>query len=212
MKEPIQKTKRLKNNVLNTKVRLGTYLLCLLITFVQTLVTFALWLLVGIRTALSQQNVSSYLESGHFLERHWDEAIHVLACQYIKQFLDGHFTKLLWILIAVTLLNLIFLWLASRKNAYVVAKFISARLCSAGLLMIGFPSVCLAFGLHSSVKLTNAQNTLLFSAYLKSSLFILIASGVALLALAFIFEFFASTIVKKRRDAYLNRLARQEAI
>ena len=210
MKEPVQKKKKLKNNILNTKVRLGTYFLCLLLTFIGTLITFTLWLCVGLRMALSPKNVSSYLENGSFLDKHNSEAIHVIVCNYIKKFLDGHFTQILWALVAASVIFLIFLWLASKKNVYVVAKFMSACLCSSGILIIVLSVICLATGVHSSVKLINAQNTQLFSAYLKSSFFILIAVGVALLAFAFIFEFIASSIAKKRKEAYYHKMAEME--
>lgn len=205
-----KKKKKIKNNVLNTKVRLGTYLLCLLLTFIGTLVTSVLWLSIGLRISLSGGNVASYLENGNFLDMHNSEALHVLACSYIKKFLDMHFTKLLLLLLAVSFVLLIVLWLASKKNAYVAAKFISARLCSSGIIIIALSSICLILGLHSSVKLINAQNTQLFSAYLKSSLFIMIALGVALLAFAFIFEFAASSIARKRKEVYCMKMAELE--
>ncbi len=205
-----KKKKRIKNNVLNTKVRLGTYFLCLLLTFIETLVTFALWLFVGLRIALSSGNVSSYLENGNFLDIHSSEALHVLACKYIKNFLDRHFTMILLLLLLASVILLVLLWLASQKNAYVVAKFTSACLCSAGILMIAGAAICLIMGVHSSVKLINAQNTQLFRAYLSSSLFILIALGVGLLAFAFLFEFSASSIVRKRKEAYCNKMAEME--
>lgn len=212
MKENIQKKKqkKIKNNALNTKVRLGTYFLCLLLTFIGTLVTFAFWLLIGLRISLSSGNVSSYLENGNFLDIHNSEAAHVLACNYIKKFLDTYFTKILIVLLVASFILLILLWMASKKNAYVVAKFMSARLCSSGIILIALAAICLMTGIHSSVKLVNAQNTLLFSSYLKSSLFILIALGVALLAFAFIFEFAASSIARKRKEAYCNKMAELE--
>ncbi len=212
MKENVQKKKqkKIKNNALNTKIKLGTYFLCLLLTFIGTLVTFTLWLLIGLRIALSSGNLSSYLENGNFLDIHNSEAVHVLACNYMKKFLDMHFTKILFVLLIISTLLLILLWLASKKNAYVVAKFMSARFCSSGIVLIAVAAICLIIGVHSSVKLINAQNTLLFSAYLKSSLFILIAFGVALLAFAFIFEFAASSIARKRKEAYCKKMAELE--
>lgn len=205
-----KKKKKIKNNALNTKVRLGTYFLCLLLTFLGTLVTFVLWLSVGLRIALSSGNVSSYLESGNFLDVHNSEALHVLACNYLKKLLDRHFIKILLLLLIVSVILLVLLWLASKKNAYVVAKFTSARLCSAGILMIVGAATCLIMGVHSSVKLINAQNTQLFRAYLSSSLFILIAFGVGLLAFAFLFEFAASSIARKRKEAYCSKIAELE--
>lgn len=200
-----KKKKRLRNNPLNTKVMLGTYFLCLLLTFLSTLVTYALWLLIGLRVALSSGNVSSYLENGNFLDLHSGEALPVMACKYIKQLLDRHFTKALIAILLLSAVLLLLLWLASKRNSYVVAKFIAACLCSAGILMILVPALCLFLGLHKSAVLINTQNTLLFQGYLKSSLFILIAFGVVILAFAFISEFIAASITRKRKQLYHRR-------
>lgn len=197
--------KRIKKNPLNTKVRPGTYFLCLLLSFIITILSFLLWLVTGLGIALSDGYVNSYLESDNFIQRHEDEHLTVRVCSLLKQLLNDYFGAAFFILLVTVLFFAILLWFASRKNSYAFVKFFAAISTSSGLLMILLPALCLILGVHSSVRLANSQNTTLFSAYIKSSMFILIALGVALLALAFLAEYGAATITKKRKQAYIAK-------
>lgn len=198
-----------KKDPLNTKVSPGTYLLCLLISFVSTVVTFAFGLVTGLGIALSNGYTGSYLESENFIQKHQEEHLTIMVFNYLKQFFDSYFGVTFVILLAAMFLLVILMWFAARKNAYAFVKFQAAVTACSSLLMILLPVLLMIIGVHSSVELANPQNTLLFSAYIKSALFILIAIGVAMMALAFLAEFAAATITKKRKEAYI---ARQKSI
>lgn len=196
--------KKIKNDPLKTKATPGTYFLCLLLSFVSTITVFVFWLVTGLGIALASGYTTSYLESENFIQKHYDEHLTIRVCHYLQQFLKEHFLLLFFGLMAVCVVLIVLMWYSSRKNSYVFVKFQAAITTTSGLLMILFPVLLMILGVHSSVKLVNAQNTLLFSAYIKSSCFILIAIGIVLLALAFMEEFLAATITKNRKNAYMK--------
>ncbi|MBE7057002.1 MAG: hypothetical protein E7388_06145 [Ruminococcaceae bacterium] len=187
---------------LKTKANPLTYFLCLFLAFISTITTFALWLFTSLKIALASGYTTSYLESEQFIKKHSDEHLTITICNFIQEFLKSHFVLIFIGLMVVCILLIVALWFSSKRNSYIFVKFQAAITATSGILMILLPALLLILGLSRSVKLVNAQNTALFSAFIKSTCFIIIAIGVILLAVAFMEEFLAATIAKNRKSIY----------
>ncbi len=198
--------KKTKNDPLKSKASYGTYFLCLFLALLSCLTAFAFWLLIGLDISFNSGYTTSYLESDNFIARHQDEHLIIRLSHYVQNFLSENFWILFLILFVLCIIFIILMWFASKKNSYVFMKFQSAVTVLSGLLMLLLPAGILLMNIPGLVKLVNHQNTLLFSAFIKSSCFILIAIGILLLAVAFAEEFLAATILKNRKNSYLRKM------
>ena len=196
--------KTINKDPLKVKTSVGTYFLCLLLSLVSSMTAFSFWLLACLNISLNSGYTDKYLESPKFIEKHHKEHLTIRLCHYIKDFLSNNFWWIFIIVFALCILLIYAMWRATKKNSYVFMKFQSSVTLISGILMILLPIFMLVAGLHSKVKLVNQQNTLLFSAFLRSSCFIMIAIGILLLALAFMEEFLAATILKNRKASYIR--------
>lgn len=196
--------KQIKNDPLKAKTTFGTYFLCLFLAFISCLTAFSFWLFIGVKIAFNSGYTSSYLENPNFISMHHDEHLIIRLIYYVQNFLENNFGLIFFILLILCILLIVIMWFATKRNSYVFMKFQSSVTVLSGLLMLLFPIALLMLDVHNMVKLVNHQNTILFSAFLKSSCFIMIAIGILLLAIAFVEEFLAATILKNRRTSYIR--------
>ncbi len=199
------------NDPLKIKTSPVSYFLCLFLAFLSTATTFALWITLSFGIILNSNYYSTFLESKTFIEKHNGEHLVIRLCHILQQLLEKYFILATGIFLLACILLVVLMWFASKRNSYVFVKFQSAVTATTGLLLILLPVLALVLKIPSSVRLINVENTMLFTAYLKSSCFVIIAAGVVLLAIAVMEEVLATTIAKNRNKTYERILRETDA-
>ena len=202
--------KSIENDPLNLKLKPANAILGIIASLPASLALLAVMGLSAAGIGLSHGFADNYLESALFMSVHRNEHLTVYVYDAMQRFFDSRFTFMLLLSLLALVLLLLVMYFAVSKNSYAFFKYLSGSFISCGIVLIVFPIVFMIAGIDSSPKLATPQNTLLFSSYMKSTFFIFIAFGVLALALAYVCQFAASAISRKRGLEFAKRKHHEE--